>query len=672
MRTRSVLALVVLASVFWAVPAGAGDVVRLDSGWRFVKGDPAGAQAATFDASGWETVSVPHSWNVADWQGPTYYRGPGWYRRQLDVPASWQGKRVFVRFDAASIAAEVFVNGERVGDHVGAFAAFCFEITRQVRPGAANVLAVRVNNAPRDDTPPLSGDFNMFGGLYRPVTLFARDPICITPLDFGGPGVAVRQVSVSREVAEIEVVTRVADASGKPVASAQRSVPLPAGGDAAAMQSVRLVKPHLWNGLRDPYLHSVTVELRSGGRVIDAVTQPLGLRSYRFDPAQGFFLNGAPYRLHGVNRHQDREGKAWAISEKDQDEDMALVRELGANVIRLAHYQHSDYFYGLCDREGVIAWAEIPLVNAVRATEAFAANTKQQLTELIRQNINHPSIVMWSLYNEVGLRKTDDPVPLIKALHALARTEDPTRPTVGATSTGEFARYHEMVATPELLAGNLYPGWYSGAVTDMGPWIDERNAAYGNRGMGISEYGAGASIVQHEQGMTRQPEPTGKWHPEEWQAILHETQYAAIVARPFIWGSFVWNMFDFSIASRTEGDRNGMNDKGLVTYDRRTRKDAFFFYKANWNPEPMVYITSRRHVERTQPTTDVKVYSNCARAEMKVNGKSYGPATGNEVHVFVWKNVNLAAGDNTIEVEGQCGTTTVKDACRWVFKPTSE
>ncbi len=269
MRTmRSVLPLLCLLVLLGAGAARGADAVRLDSGWRFVKGDPAGAQAVAFDATGWDSVTVPHSWNAGDWQSRTYYRGPGWYRRSLDVPASWKGKRVFVRFEAASIAAEVFVNGEKVGEHAGAFAAFCFEITRAVRPGAANVLAVRVNNAPREDVPPLSGDFNMFGGLYRPVTLFARDMVCITPLDAGGPGVAIRQGDVSASRADVEVTTKISnatstaqsvnlvvgvrDASGKQIQSGERRVTVPAGETLAAALPLSIANPHLWNGLRDP------------------------------------------------------------------------------------------------------------------------------------------------------------------------------------------------------------------------------------------------------------------------------------------------------------------------------------------------------------------------------------------------------------------------------------
>ena len=660
----------------------------LDRGWRFIKGDPAGAEATTFDASAWETVTVPHTWNLSDWQEMSgYYRGPGWYRRTLEIPKGWKGQRVFIRFDAASTAAEVYVNGRRAGQHKGAFAAFVFELTPLVNVDGPTVIAVRVTNARVDDIPPLGGDFNLFGGLYRTVTVFARDPLCITPLDLGSPGIAVKQAEVTPSRATIEVtakvsngrssaspadvIVRVLDAAGELVAQARTTAQLPAGATQAVSQWLSVSNPHLWNGVADPYLHSVLVEVRSAGVVVDRQSQPLGLRFYRVDPQRGFFLNGKSYPLHGVNRHQDRQGLGWALTEAAQDEDLRLLKEIGANTVRLAHYQHSDYFYSLCDKAGLIAWAEIPLVNEVNGTEAFNENARQQLVELIRQNINHPSIAFWSIYNEVGLRTKVDPTPLVTSLYPVAKAEDATRPVVAATSQGELSKFPNMVATPDLLAANLYPGWYSAAPDDMGPLVDQWNTYYGSRGLAISEYGAGASPRQHEQGMTKRPTPTGNWHPEEWQAIQHERNYAALVTRPFVWATWVWNMFDFASSGRSEGDTPGINDKGLITYDRTLKKDAFFFYKANWNAEPMVYITSRRHTARTSAVTDVKVYSSCPQVTLRVNGRVLADAAGSPIRVFVWTGVTLAAGENVIVAEARCAGKAVSDEVRWTYaQPT--
>lgn len=681
----AVLALLVLTS---PVLAGDAQKVRLDGDWRFIRSDAQGAQAETFEDGTWEAVSLPHSWNAADWSAPNagYYRGPGWYRRSLQIPASYAGKRVFVRFEAASIVAEVFVNGQRVGEHRGSFAAFCFEITRLVRPGAKNLLAVRVTNAKQNDVPPLDGDFNVFGGLYRPVTLMVREPLCVTPLDFGSPGVAVRQTHVDAERADlalttkvsnegtaardIEVVARIEDSSGRTLVTDRHPASVAVHQTTAIDQTIQLAHPHLWNGLADPYLHRVVVEVRAGPTLLDQVVQPLGIRSIRFDKALGFFLNGKSYPIRGVNRHQDLEGHAWALTEQDQDADMALIREIGANGIRLAHYQHGDYFYSLCDRYGLVAWAEIPLVNIVTGKEPFDANATQQLVELIRQNMNHPSIVVWSLYNEISLRTTVDPTPLIRKLQPVAKGEDPTRPTVAATPGGHMLKYAEMTATPDLIAGNFYPGWYEGEVGELGAWLDRYNKAFDGRGIAVSEYGAGASIAHHEQGMTKAPPVRGRWHPEAWQAILHETQYAAIKARPSVWGSFVWAMFDFASATRSEGDRDAVNDKGLVTYDRRTRKDAFYFYKANWSAEVVLYIASRRHTVRTQAVTAVKVYSNAVRVELKVNGRVQAPVPASDVRVFLWKDVKLTPGENLVEATASAPDgTSLTDSCRWTYTP---
>jgi beta-galactosidase len=662
--------------------------MRLADGWRFHKGDIAGAASVAFDDSTWETVRVPHTWNAADSYSEDFYRGPGWYRRTLAIPSAWKGKRVFIRFQAVGRTAEVFLDGTRVGEHRSAFSAFAFEITRQVTPGRTHVLAVRADNAYSEDLPPISGDFNIFGGIYRPVTLFARDAICITPLDYASPGVYLTQRDVGADKADLEVTTKVSnggttaaevetwvtvlDAAGAPVASGRQRAHVGAGETIPVVQRVSVNRPHLWQGTSDPYLYSARVDVRHGRTVTDTVNQPLGLRRIEVRAADGFFLNGKPYTIRGVNRHQDREGVGWALTEKEQDEDMRILRELGINGIRLAHYQHNDYFYSLCDRTGLVVWAENCLVNEVRASETFNAAARLQLVELIRQNYNHPSIVMWSLSNELGLRTRIDPAPLHKILQATAKAEDPIRPTVAAASQSDLTKWRDMVATPDLLAANLYPGWYSGTPDQLGDLLDKTNASYGSKGLALSEYGAGAAPSQHQQGMTARPDPRGRWHPEEWQAIQHEAAWAAIKARPFVWGSFVWVMFDFASASRKEGDRDGVNDKGLVTADRTLRKDAFFFYKANWTDTPMVYIASRRHVDRTEALTDVKVYSNCPRVTLKVNGASLGEARPNDVRVFVWKNVRLAPGANIIEAEAPAGDRTVRDTCTWTLRASTQ
>jgi beta-galactosidase len=658
----------------------------LDTGWHFLRADVEGAAQPVFDDSNWQTVTVPHTWNAQDGQdGSDYYRGPGWYRHTFGVPATAEGRRVFLRFEGASTVTEVYVNGQLAGEHRGGFGAFCLEITHLLKFGPANeaakpsplnVLAVRVNNAWRDDLAPLGGDFTVFGGLYRPVHLIVTSDLCLSPLDHGSSGVTLLPANINDQSADVAIqalvsngttlandatlVTTILDASGQTVATASESVSVPVGITTQEIQQVNLSHPHLWNGRADPYLYKVVVELRQGDAVIDRVEQPLGLRNIRVDKT-GFYLNGKLCRLRGVDAHQDRLDKGWAISDADQKEDIDLILEMGANSIRAAHYQHSEAFYRLCDETGLLVWAELPQVNFVGG-DAFEENSRSQLLDLIRQNINHPCIFAWSLSNELR-QPSPDPDPILLDLNKLAHSEDPTRPTIEAAYINIWPSVNRI---PDLLGINLYPGWYRGDVNAMGADLDKCASWGRGQGFCVSEYGAGASIDQHEAHPS-QPKPTGTWHPEEWQAIVHEHDWAAIRARPFAWGSFLWNMFDFSSAHRREGDTPGRNDKGLVTYDRKIRKDAFYFYKANWSDEPFVYLTDRRFTERTEAATDVKIYSNCDRVELTVNGVSQGVRTGDDEHVFRWTGLMLQPGKNLVAATADRNGQHCTDDCTWIL-----
>jgi beta-galactosidase len=399
--------------------------------------------------------------------------------------------------------------------------------------------------------------------------------------------------------------------------------------------------------------------------VVDSVEQPLGLRFYSVDPDKGFFLNGKPYHLHGVNRHQDRFNKGWAISEADMDEDLRLIKEIGATVIRCAHYQHSDYFYSLCDKAGILVWVEIPQVNAINVSEQFEETSRNQLLDLIRQNINHPSIFAWSLFNELWPDRPD-PQRELQDLKIVANGEDPTRPTIAATASDGRPQMNKI---PDWLGWNIYPGWYSswGSKNDFGKSLDSRRRDSRHGGICVSEYGAGANTTQHEQN-PKQPKTDGPWHPEEWQAEVHEAAWAAMKQRSFVWGTFVWNMFDFAVSTRHEGSLPGRNDKGLVTYDRKIKKDAFYFYQANWSDEPMVYITSRRFTERTNGVTDVKVYSNANKVEILLNGISQGQPSDGTNCVFIWKDVQLQPGENRVEGRAERNGQKLSDACEWTLK----
>jgi len=588
-----------------------------------------------------------------------------------------------LRFGGASIVTDVYLNGQHLGQHRGAFGAFCFELTPHWRPGGPNELRVRVDNAKTEDVPPVSGDFTMFGGIYRPVELIATPATCISSIDRASPGVRIFQLAVSAERAEVtvkvallsleetagEIRLVVLDAGGKPVQTVRQAIKI-AAGETSVSVPCSVEAPHLWNGVKDPYLYQLRAELMRGGKATDAVTQPLGFRAIGFDPKRGILLNGVPYAVRGVNRHQDREGKGWAISEQDEEEDMRLIKEMGVTAVRLAHYPHSTSFYSLCDREGLLVWAEIPLVNAVRDSEGFRANTRQQLQEMIWQHGNHPSIALWGLFNELAGPTAELAEPLVKDLQRIAKEEDPHRLTVGAgyRLTPDFLRN-----IADLVAFNSYPRWYDYKPDRPLPELfEDWNRSGHDRGVGLSEYGAGGSIHHHEDLPARAPFHLGLWHPEEYQAQVHEFNYRQITESPVVWGSFVWNMFDFAAAGRDEGDREGINDKGLVTYDRKTPKDAYYFYKANWNPNPSLYLASKRHTVRHAERVTIKAYARGGDVELFVNDRSQGSKTPGQFQTVEWENVRLEPGPNEIRVEMQAGGSRLIDASRWERRAVTE
>ncbi len=659
----------------------ARESASLDAGWKFTQGEVTNAAAADFDDANWSPVALPHCWGWEEaQQGKPFYQGPSWYRRELKVVPE-PGKRYFLRFEAASTVADVYVNGHRLGTHRGGFGAFAFEITSHLATGGTNHLAVRVSNAKEADIAPLSGDFSVYGGLYRSVHFLVTGEQNISPTDHGSSGVAWMQTSVSATQALLDVTVQVSDAAkkrrqltlvasvrdanGRPVAGSEETISTAEGMTAPYHLQVTVPKPHLWNGRKDPYLYQAVVELRRPeGDVVDTVAEPLGLRFFTVDPDKGFFLNGAPYHLHGADKHQDRFNKGWAVTEADLDEDVALLKEIGATVVRCSHYQQSDYFYRQCDRTGILVWAEIPQVNEIHAAQEFAETSRNQLLDLIRQNINHPAIFTWSIFNEMDPTRAD-PFRELQDLRNLAHGEDPTRPVIAATCRNEWRALNQL---PDLLGWNIYPGWYGGKLSDYGSILDRYRHDSRSGGIAISEYGAGANVTQHED-HPRQPKPGGQWHPEEYQALTHEAAWAAMKTRHYIWGSFVWNLCDFAVAGRNEGGLPGRNDKGLVTYDRKIRKDAFYFYKANWSDEPVLYITSRRFTERTNAVTDVKIYSNASQAECLLNGVSQGWRDNDGNGVFIWQNVKLAAGENRIQTRAQRSGHTLSDGCAWTLKP---
>lgn len=650
------------------------EVVPLVEGWKFLRRDIAPDQNAeewrNFQTPPWEVVRIPHTWNSEDGSNGLaadpnllegYYRGPAWYERAMPIPPEWRDRRVFVRFEGVSLVADVLINRVPVGQHRGAFGAFCFEVTPYLKFDGKDAMRVRVDNSRAFDVAPLSGDFTIFGGIYRPVEIFSTGEACISPTFFGSPGVFLTIRKMSKEKAEVEVKTLISTEcvdvqniaveieikNAEGVVVAKKNERIAKAGASEHKAAMEIPAPRLWRGVAEPYLYYATVRLSRAGEMLDEVTQPLGLRTVAIDKEKGFLLNGEPYALHGVNRHQERAGKGWALSKADHDEDHALIREMGANTIRLAHYQQAEYFHDLSDRFGIITWEEVPLVDAVSASPEFLANARQQLQEMVYQNYNHPSVAMWGIFNELdcGAMATAPAVPVVEDLQKLAKQIDPTRPTVAASFRQNAGTKHRI---PDAAAWNIYPGWYSSSPNDADGWIVDFSKQMDGR-IGISEYGAGADPEQFQEGDLVRPVHNGARHPQEWQNHFHERLWAQLKDNPHLFGTWVWAMFDFAVDKRNEGGIPGLNDKGLVTRDRKTKKDTFYFYKANWNPEPMVRIASRAATPRTKAITEVKVYSNCAEVKLLVNGKSAGRAKPDAIKVCRWPDIALQPGRNTIQ-----------------------
>ena len=689
----------------------AREVIQLAHGWRFQFGG-AGQEGlqSDFDDSEWQRVSVPHTWNRIGGYGakptaPGNRQGIGWYRLSVDAPPSPAGTRQYLDFGAVSKIAEVWVNGRKVGGHQGAFGRFRLDVTDPWKPGQRNLVIVRADNSkvePGSTTSeviPLAGDFFVHGGIYRDVSLLQLPPVSIDPLDFGGPGVYARATSLTDELATVEVrtrlrsfadprkvklVTHVLDAGGATVARDERALDVsPGSSEVKANLSIR--NPRRWNGRADPYLYTVRATLMDGSTVLDSVSQPLGLRTFRFDADAGFFLNGNHLKLHGVSRHQDALGAGWAVSAQQHQQDMALIEELGANTVRQAHYQHADAWSDLADREGMVVWAELPYVTtpSLKGDQGSAplwANAEQQLREQIRQNYNHPSIFMWSVGNEVDSAKgfgqkgaPPKPLALLQHLNAVAKQEDPDRPTTMAdcceglsmiTTAGE-----KLAGTTDLIGYNRYFGWYYPkplkAASQLGQALDTLHSTHPRLPISLSEYGAGGAISQHSDDVKSGfINFIGRPHPEEYQAWVHEQSWPVLSKRNFVFASWVWAMFDFSSDLRGEGDAYDLNDKGLVTADRKERKDAFWFYKVAWSKTPALHIAGKRYVDRAYPLMDVKAYANAPSAVLSLNGRSLGSATCVDF-VCEWKGVKLRPGPNSAVVTASAAGKTLQDTAIW-------
>lgn len=652
------------------------DVVELNN-WQFSKGINNYAHKSIFDDSSWEDVKVPHSYSMDAINNIGYYKGQAWYRTNLNITASQKNKRVFIRFEGVGQEAIVYLNGKKIGKHIGGYSAFCFEITHHIKLDGENVIAVNVSNAPNFKRIPVNDAlFNHYGGIYRPVKVFTTPNTNISPNHYASSGVLVEVLEVNKEESRLAVKTHlsriseqekvslnyeVRDEKGELVKASERGLVL-VNEDSVITEFITIEKPILWDGKKQPHQYTLKVELSANGER-DIVQQKFGIKTFRVDANNGFYLNGKPYQMNGVCKHEEWQQTGPAVTKEKLVKDMELINEIGAKALRLSHYQHSDKTYELADEKGILIWAEIPFVHDWSGREG--GNAKQQLKELILQNYNHPSIFVWGLWNEV--RAWNGPktpsVVLTKELKKIAHHLDKSRLTISASDRGMES---DMEGITDLQSWNKYYGWYSSSVDDLGKWLDESHKNYPDIEIGISEYGAGGNIKH--QDLKNIERPKGNCFPEQYQAEYHEKSWKIIKDRPFVWSSFVWNMFDFSVAGWNRGGIKNLNHKGLVTFDRKTKKDAFYFYKANWSDVPVLYIAERRHNKRTEANTYVKVYTNLNKVTLAVNGKQVAiKKLTSDIGVIIFDDVQLKKGVNIVEVLSK-DKLKLKDSIEWILE----
>ncbi len=654
-----------------------GRVVKnLDQDWQFYKGKI--TKNTDRETLQWERINIPHTWNNIDMQQDSvYYEGDAWYKKTLFIPEKDTNRRLFLKFDGVGNVADVYVNDRFIGEHKGGYAAFTFEITDAVHPGEKNRIKIKVNNEMRPDVIPINHAlFANYGGIYRHVHLINTARLNISTLDYASPGVFIDQQNVSDKSADISVSVELEnknisfrnvkikailkDEKGREVQASAIDSKVSPQGVTNVQIPIPVMHPHLWNGKKDPYLYSVHVKVLKEGKLVDEVTQPLGIRSFHIEPGKGFYLNGKPYRLYGVARHQDWWKQGNALTDSMQRVDMEMIDDIGATSVRFAHYQQADIIYSECDSMGILAWAEIPFVNASSGKEG--SNAKQQLTELIKQNYNHPSIFTWGLHNEVYTKyPTGYPARLTHELNDLAKDLDPYRPTVSTSGYGTMERNMNLMAN--IQAMNRYFGWYYGKLTDLKSWVEGLEKKYPKFNVVLSEYGAGANIKQHTEEVKKPKNViSGQFFPEEYQTKYHVYYWSVIEQHPYLLSSYVWNMFDFCVPGGW--NRGGVMDrnlKGLVTFDRQTKKDAFYWYKSNWSKKPVIHIAGRRLKNRTQRDNRIEVFSNLDHLQLTLNNKKQKTyQQGANECDFVWK-VKLRKGKNTLKATGLKDGRTYSD-----------
>ena len=590
------------------------EILNLNRKWAFTK--RADAVPTAIDSK-WNFVNLPHSWNAIDGQDGDndYFRGTAYYAKTIAKTELPTADRYYLEMRGTNSSADVYFNGKHLAHHDGGYSTWRVELTNEL--AATNLLVIAVDNSANDRVYPQMADFTFYGGIYRDVNM-----VCVSKshfdLDhFGGPGIAVTP-TVEGANASVKVETWLTDrAEGQTVRytvyDAQENVIAQTEGDTVA--TLEIPNVHLWHGRKDPYLYCCEAELMEGGQVIDNVCTRFGCRTFKIDPDNGFILNGEEYPLRGVSRHQDRWGVGNALLPEHHAEDIDLIMEVGATTIRLAHYQHDQYFYDLCDEKGLVIWAEIPYISKHMPTGR--ENTVSQMKELIVQNYNHPSIVVWGLSNEISIGGSDDDLlENHRILNDLCHEMDKTRlTTIAAVSMCKMDDPYLQI--PDVVSYNHYFGWYGGETSMNGPWFDKFHAMHPTIPIGCSEYGCEA-LNWHTS------DPRQGDYTEEYQAYYHEELIKQLFTRKYMWATHVWNMFDFGADARNEGGENGQNHKGLVTFDRKYKKDSFYAYKAWLSDEPFVHLCGKRYTDRVEDVTKVTVYSNQKTVELFANGVSLG------------------------------------------------
>ena len=608
------------------------NIISFNDNWKFVKTAGNAAEATTAPSEG---ITLPHTWNAVDGQdgGNDYYRGTCWYVKEFDKPAANNSDRVYLEFLGAAMTADVYINSEKISHHEGGYSTFRVDITEKLQD--KNVLVVSVNNENNTIVYPQTADFTFYGGLYRDVNLLIVPDVHFA-LDYcGTPGIKVTPtVDLNAKTANVTVEAWVSGSASSVNFTINGETIVSSVADNHAQAEFVIENVHLWDGVNDPYLYTAEASLESG----DCISTRFGCREFHMDPQEGFFLNGRPYLLRGVSRHQDFKGVGNALTLEHHKKDMEIIRELGATTLRLAHYQHAQEFYDLCDENGLIVWAEIPYITM--HMKDGRANTLSQMEELIVQNYNHPSIICWGLSNEITAASAvnEDLLENHRLLNDLCHKLDSTRPTTMA-NVFMLEMDSPILEIPDINSYNLYFGWYLGDLEQNDEFFDEYHAKYPDRVIGFSEYGADSN-PQYQSAAPEKGDYT-----ETYQAVYHEHMLQMIEKRPWLWATHVWNLFDFAADGRDEGGKHGENQKGLVTFDRKTKKDAFYLYKAAWNKtEHFVHLCGSRYVDRTEDVTEIKVYSNQPEVTLIVDGKEFATQSSKTIFKF---NVPIT-GEHTI------------------------